>query len=63
MTQILAPIMRDYENHRLTGFTYLILGVGLSLILFPKKVVLLALLFFSHWRPHGQFLWPPLRSS
>jgi dolichol kinase len=41
------PIMRDSELHHLAGTSYLLTGVGIVVLIFPREVVLLTLLFLA----------------
>jgi diacylglycerol kinase (CTP) len=46
-TKALGAIMRRSELNRLAGSTYLIVGAGLILLLFPHDIVSLSLLFLA----------------
>lgn len=41
------PIMRHHEVERLAGTTYLLTGVALVALVFPKEIVVLTLLFLA----------------
>lgn len=45
------PILRNTEIHQLSGVTFLILGVFLIALIFPKPIVALSLLFLAFGDP------------
>ena len=45
--KIFGPVLRQSEAHKLCGVTFLVLGSGLSLFIFDKQIVILALLFLG----------------
>lgn len=47
LTHAFRPIMRDSERHKLAGTSYLLTGVGIIVMIFPREVVLLTLLFLA----------------
>lgn len=47
LLKIFAPIMRDHEQHHLSGVSYLLIGVFFIIYFFSKEVVTLALLFLA----------------
>jgi dolichol kinase len=46
-TWLFGPVLRESERRRVTGSTFMMAGVTLIVLLYPKNVVLLTLLFFS----------------
>jgi dolichol kinase len=46
-TWMFRPVLRDSEKHRLSGLSFLMAGVTVIVLLFPKSVGLLALLFLA----------------
>lgn len=56
LVQIFNPIMRQYELNKLTGATYLLLGVGLIVVFFSRPVISLALLFLAFADPIASFV-------
>lgn len=46
-----GPIMREHEEKRLAGTTYLLTGVGLVALIFPREIVILTLLFLAFADP------------
>ncbi|NQZ18274.1 MAG: hypothetical protein HRT44_03305 [Bdellovibrionales bacterium] len=48
-------VLRDTEENNLSGVTFAILGLGISFFLFPKIVVLLAVLFLAIGDPVASF--------
>jgi diacylglycerol kinase (CTP) len=50
------PIMRDGEVQRLAGTTYLLTGVGLVALIFPRPIVSMTLLFLAFADPIASFI-------
>ncbi len=50
------PIMRQHELNRIAGTTYLIFGVGTVVLLFPRPIVSLTLLFLAFADPIASFV-------
>lgn len=55
LVKYFRPIMREHEVNRLAGTTYLLTGVGLVALIFPKEVVLLTLLFLAFADPFASY--------
>lgn len=53
---VFHPIMREHERHGLAGTSYLMLGVFLIMLLFPKSVVILALIFLGVADPLASYV-------
>ena len=53
---ILGPIMRNQEVKSLAGTTYLICGVSLIFLVFPKPVVSLSILFLAFADPIASYV-------
>lgn len=51
MVHAFRPIMRNSEIHRLAGTTYLLTGVALVVLMFPRPIVALTLLFLAFADP------------
>lgn len=47
LTWLFQPFLRESERDRLAGSTFMLIGVTLIVLVFPKSVVLLTLLFFA----------------
>jgi diacylglycerol kinase (CTP) len=47
LVRLFQPVMRDSEKHGITGMTFVVVGVLLIVLFFPKNVVTLALLFLA----------------
>lgn len=45
--KLFTPIMRDREEFRLSGTTFLFLGAAIAIIFFPKSIATLSLLFLA----------------
>jgi diacylglycerol kinase (CTP) len=45
--KLFGSIMRDQETQRLSGTSFLFLGLAISMLFFPKKIALLAFLFLA----------------
>ncbi len=52
---IFGPLMREHEKTNWTGFTYLILGVLIIVVLFPHDIVTLSLLFLAIADPAASY--------
>ena len=52
---IFGPLMREHEKDSWTGFTYLILGVLIIVVLFPHAIVTLSLLFLAIADPAASY--------
>ena len=52
----LHPFMRDSERKGLAGTTYLFIGVGVTIALFPPQVALLSLLFLAIADPLASYV-------
>ena len=48
-------VLRESERNRIAGSTFMCLGITLSVIVFPKEVVLLMLLFFATADPLASY--------
>jgi diacylglycerol kinase (CTP) len=53
---VLGPIMRNQEVKSLAGTTYLISGVALIFLIFPKPVVALSILFLAFADPIASYV-------
>lgn len=51
LVRLFRPVLRESERHRLTGSTFMLIGVTLITYFFPKPVLLLTLLFFAFADP------------
>lgn len=51
-----GPIMRQNEVKRLAGTTYLIVGVAICILLFPRNTVSLSLLFLAFADPIASYI-------
>lgn len=51
-----GPLMRNYEAKGLTGTSYMILGVFITIALFPTEVVKLALFFLATADPIASYI-------
>ena len=51
-----GSVLRQSESNKLSGVTFLVLGAGLSLFLFAKPVLILALLFLGVGDPLASFV-------
>jgi diacylglycerol kinase (CTP) len=51
MTHLFGPIMRDSEAKNLAGTTYLLSGVLLIELIFPREIVILTLIFLAFADP------------
>lgn len=56
LLSVFHPIMREHERHALAGTTYLMLGVFLIILLFPRPVATLALLFLGVADPLASYV-------
>lgn len=56
LIKIFMPIMRESESHQIAGMTYLLNGVLIILLIFPKAVVLLTLLLLGTSDPMASFV-------
>lgn len=56
LTKLFRPFMRDHEQHALAGTTFLLIGVLIIIALFPKPIVMLALLFLAIADPLASFV-------
>jgi diacylglycerol kinase (CTP) len=56
LTWAFGPFMRESERHQIAGTTYLLAGVTLIIVLFPKEVVLLSLLFLAVADPLASYV-------
>ena len=54
--KVLGGIMRRKELHRLSGTTYLFFGTAVILLIFPKDIVTLSLLFLAFGDPLASFV-------
>lgn len=52
----LKPIMRTSEIHKIAGTTFLLSGVGIVVLLFPRPIVSLTLLFLAFADPLASFI-------
>lgn len=50
-----GPLMRQNEFNKLAGTTYLLIGVGLIALIFPRDIVLLTLLFLAFADPTASY--------
>jgi diacylglycerol kinase (CTP) len=48
---LFRPILRESERNRISGISWMVVGVGLIIFIYPKNVVLLALLFLAFADP------------
>ena len=55
LTHIFRPIMRDSELHKIAGTSYLLTGVSIVALVFPREVVLLTLLFLAFADPCASY--------
>jgi dolichol kinase len=55
LVHLFRPLMRDSELHRLAGTSYLLTGVGFIVLVFPRDVVLLTLLFLAFADPLASY--------
>jgi diacylglycerol kinase (CTP) len=51
MVHAFKPIMRNSEIHRIAGTTYLLTGVAIIVVVFPRPIVALTLLFLAFADP------------
>jgi diacylglycerol kinase (CTP) len=56
MVHAFKPIMRTHEIHKIAGTTYLLTGVSLVVLLFPRPIVALTLLFLAFADPIASFI-------
>lgn len=56
MTVLFKPFMRESEKHRLAGVTFMVIGVSVNVILFPRVIVPLTLLFLAVADPLASFV-------
>ena len=55
LTWMFRPFMRENERHRLSGLSFMLAGAALNILLFPRHVVFLALLFLAVADPMASF--------
>lgn len=55
LVHLFKPLLRESELHRLAGTTYLIIGVGIIAVVFPREIVLLTLLFLAFADPCASY--------
>jgi diacylglycerol kinase (CTP) len=55
IVHIFKPIMRDQEVHKTAGTTYLLSGVAVVALIFPRDIVLLTLLFLAFADPIASY--------
>lgn len=55
LIHIFRPILRDQEVHKIAGTTYLLSGVLLITLFFPREVVILTLLFLAFADPIASY--------
>ena len=53
---IFGKLMRDYENTRLSGASYALLGGFICLVIFPKEVAAISILMFAIGDPVSNFV-------
>jgi diacylglycerol kinase (CTP) len=56
MMVLFKPFMRESEKHRLAGITFMLVGVTINIILLPRVVVPLTLLFLAVADPLASFV-------
>jgi len=56
MVHAFKHIMRTHEIHKIAGTTYLLTGVSLVVLLFPRPIVALTLLFLAFADPIASFV-------
>lgn len=56
MMAIFRPVMREHEKNRIAGISYLLLGSFIIILLFPKSIVLLSLLFLGVADPLASYV-------
>jgi diacylglycerol kinase (CTP) len=56
IVSLMSPIMRENERHSFAGTTYLLLGVFIVMLVFPKQVVLLTLLLLGTADPIASYV-------
>lgn len=52
---VFGRVLRESERNRIAGSTFMVLGITLCVIVFPKEVVLLMLLFFAIGDPVASY--------
>ncbi len=55
LTALFLPFMRKEELHRTSGLTYMLLGITLATLFFPKEIVVLSLLLFALSDPAASY--------
>ncbi|MGE0633132.1 MAG: diacylglycerol/polyprenol kinase family protein [Pseudobdellovibrionaceae bacterium] len=55
LVSLFRGVIRAHEVHKIAGTTYLILGVSIVLLFFPKPIVLLTLLFLAIADPMASY--------
>lgn len=56
IVRLMASIMRDSERNQLAGTTYLLLGVLIIMLIFPKPVVVLTLVLLAVADPVASYI-------
>lgn len=52
---LFRPVIRESERNRISGMTSMVVGLGLIVFIYPKNVVLLALLFLAFADPAASY--------
>ena len=52
---LFRPVIRESERNRVSGMTSMVVGLGLIIFIYPKNVVLLALLFLAFADPAASY--------
>lgn len=55
LVHIFRPILRDQEVHKIAGTTYLLTGVLIVTLIFPREIVMLTLLFLAFADPIASY--------
>jgi len=55
LLHLFRPIMRDSETKGLAGTTYLVAGVGIIILFFPREIVLLSMLYLAFADPFASY--------
>ena len=55
LVSIFSPVMREGERHKIAGTTYLLNGVLITMLIFPKSIIILSLLMLGTADPIASF--------
>ena len=56
LIRLFKPVMREHERHSMAGTSYLTLGAFVLIVVFPKPIVILSLLFLAVADPVASYV-------